>query len=509
MDVLKDIIRIITRNKVKRIEIIGQPGTRKSQTHQLYEGICEGKIERDEDIARVFFGEGDNAQIYATRLKRQLYKRLINTIFFIDVNQPGFNEYQRAYYNLYKNYAAIRVLIGRGSRTAAMDLIKKTLRKAVKYEMTELVVSLARELRMQYGIAEGNRKKFEEYRDLGKKYREILEVEIEVEEMYIDLVIHFVSSKSPQKHLLSAAETYRKRIEPLLPLYNSYWFKLYAYLTLSIRYEIGNDHHNALRISQEAIDFFESRPHLASKSAIGHFHLKMLSFYTSTKQYDKGEASAQKGLETFHAGTSSWFLILANTITLFFHSKQFSRAFSTFIQASTHPAFKSIPQEHRENWLLIEAFIHYLISIGKIDPAGVEGADQLKKFRYSRFINEVVVYSKDKRGYNITFLILQILFLLQQKKYDQVIDRTESINMYCHRYLRQDETLRSNCFIKMLMTLPAARFNRTAAIRRTQKLAEKLKSVPIEKASQSSELEIIPYETLWEFVLESLDHNFR
>ena len=67
----------------------------------------------------------------------------------------------------------------------------------------------------------------------------------------------------------------------------------------------------------------------------------------------------------------------------------------------------------------------------------------------------------------------------------------------------------TNCFIKMLLQLPPAHFNKTAAIRKAKKYSDKLKEVPLESAKQSNELEIVPYEMLWEFVLESLDNKFH
>ena len=42
---------------------------------------------------------------------------------------------------------------------------------------------------------------------------------------------------------------------------------------------------------------------------------------------------------------------------------------------------------------------------------------------------------------------------------------------------------------------------------KAKKHIKQLLSVPIEKAKQSPELEVIPYETLWEFILESLDRH--
>ena len=85
----------------------------------------------------------------------------------------------------------------------------------------------------------------------------------------------------------------------------------------------------------------------------------------------------------------------------------------------------------------------------------------------------------------------------------------ESLNVYTHRYLRKDDTFRSNCFIKMLLALPAAGFHKKGVLRKARKYWDKLQSVPISVANQNTELEIVPYEVLWEFVIESLDERFH
>ena len=159
-----------------------------------------------------------------------------------------------------------------------------------------------------------------------------------------------------------------------------------------------------------------------------------------------------------------------------------------------------------EHWKVYEALISYLIAIKKIKQ---EYKIDEGNFRLFKFLNDVPTYSKDKQGINITILIIQILFLLQNGKYGEIIDRTESLKTYVHRYLRRDHTFRSNCFIKMLLCLPAASFHKAGVIRKAKKYVDLLKSVPIENANQSPEVEIIEYETLWEFVLESLDNKFH
>jgi len=89
----------------------------------------------------------------------------------------------------------------------------------------------------------------------------------------------------------------------------------------------------------------------------------------------------------------------------------------------------------------------------------------------------------------------------------QSIDRIEAIKKYCSRYLRQDDNFRSNCIIKLLLQIPEGSFHRQAVLRRAGKYLEQLQSVPLEIAYQTHEIEIIPYEDLWEMTIDSLPNQ--
>ena len=131
-----------------------------------------------------------------------------------------------------------------------------------------------------------------------------------------------------------------------------------------------------------------------------------------------------------------------------------------------------------------------------------------RKFSVNKFLNDTPIFSKDKRGLNIPILIAQILFLIHQKKYDKVIDRIDAIERYCTRYLRKDDTFRSNCFIKMLLQIPVSGFHKNGLERRASRYYKELLSNPIEVSNQSHDVEIIPYEDLWELALNSLETKF-
>ena len=151
-----------------------------------------------------------------------------------------------------------------------------------------------------------------------------------------------------------------------------------------------------------------------------------------------------------------------------------------------------------ENFQIFNTYIQFLEQRGILDAS-------LKRFRIQRFLNDVPTYSKDKQGLNSSVLILQILFFLHQKNYSNIIDRVDALKQYSYRYLRKDETLRTNLFIKMLNSMVKADFNRIRTERYVEPLWEQLRSVSINISEQGIEVEILPFEQLWPMVLEMLE----
>jgi len=146
------------------------------------------------------------------------------------------------------------------------------------------------------------------------------------------------------------------------------------------------------------------------------------------------------------------------------------------------------------------------VEIKKVEPAPSD--KRFNKFKLGKFLNSVPVFSKDKRGLNIPILIIQILFMIIRKDYDNAINRIEAIEKYCVRHLRMDEHFRSNCFIKMLLEIPKSSFHQAAVKRKTQKLLDKLKATPQQVVNQIHEIEIIPYEVIWDYIMESMETKF-
>lgn len=505
MEELKYLVEVVNRDKVKKIEIIGDTTSNPSKLNQLYNALLEGKFKSDKEAAEYFFPNTKNSLKQFSNLKGLLRNRLINTIFFIDIKKPNYKDIQRAYYTCYKQTAAVQILLGKTARVPAISLAQKTLKKALEFEFTDLALELATIMRRNSGM-KGDRKNFILYNDLVNELKAKYNDELLAEEYYMDLLSEAAISSGYKASTINKAKTYFEALVKINHSRNTHKFQYFKYLVIIARFELENDYKSILKYSTEAIKELSKKPHLSSPKRLAAFILRKLVCHLHFKNFLDAEKGIIEYQNIISPGTRNWYIILTYEIKLAILKKNYEKALNIYRKVVSNDGINRQSPDIKEIWKIHEAYIFFFEITGKIDSTAIK---EIKKFRVSKFLNEVPLYSKDKRGQNINILILQVLFLLNQRKYDQIIDRMESLKMYTHRYLRKDDSFRSNCFIKMLIQLPKASFHKAAVLRKTEKLRHRLDEKPIELANQSAELEIVPYEYLWQLVLEQLDNRFH
>ena len=499
MDYLIEMVKVVNKNKTKNIQLIGTSDAKnKSKMDELYDGLLNGDFSKDAEACEALYKTDKVNQNYRN-LKSKFEKRLINTLFLIDVNDSIYSGYQKAYYSCYKNFAAIKILQGKGSRVASVKLTEKTLTQAIKFEFSDLIVFLAKDLRIFYGTIIGDKKKFDTYNHLLKEHQFQLKLKDRAIEMYSDLASHFTNSKSAKPELIEKANHYVDLLNEF-PDVKSRNLCLYSNLVVALKYEIENDFEGTIKTCDKAIMELQQYE-IISDNNIFTFLFKKLNGLIQLRKYEEAEITVQKCLRLQPEGSINWLIALQFYFILLFRSQNFQKAYELFREKQPLKKSKNAPQVLMELWHIINAYLYYFVSTGKIIlPPDAEK----KPFRIKKFLNEVPVFSKDKKGMKVSILILHLLFLLHKKEYNEVISRTETLQSFASKYLRKDETYRSNCFIKMLIQIPASNFNPIALERRTKINFEKLKSRPLEMANQPNEIEMVPYEILWKFVMDSL-----
>jgi hypothetical protein len=456
---------------------------------ELLQIIKKGDSINEKDLVNYFFPGIKNGDISLWKLKQNLIDKLLSFVLLIglDNSSPGI---QKAYSLSYKEFAAFQILRGQGKRKVAIQIAQKTLKRAIKYQFTELVLSIASSLQVHYGAIIGDKAKMNYYLGLVEEYTDIYMAEQKAQKYYSLILSNFVTSK-PSTKVSKLAKQYVAELQPLLQRFDSYRLHLLSYNIMISIHQVNNEFEKIIEVCHLALEFFENLSYPTPRSTFFSFQYKTIPAYIQVRKFSKASEAIKNSIELVEAGSYNSMIVLRYQIIQHFYKGSFLEAYQ-LVQSTKKGVSKF--DYLKELWAIYEAYA-YLLS----------GVEEEKRFRLGKFLNEVPTYSKDKRGMNINILVIQILFLMKRRKYSRIIDKMEALQSYTYRHLRKGDTYRSNCFLWMIIQLPKSNFNRVAVERKTKELFGKLQSTKPNIVGQDPDLEIVPYEQLWGYILINLN----
>ncbi|MBP8074140.1 MAG: hypothetical protein KAY96_05235 [Bacteroidia bacterium] len=499
MDRLQEIIRVVGRMRLRRIEVFNETAGRyrKNLYYRLYQGIKEGTFKTDADASMALFGVEPSEKKYLM-LKSRVKNRLLNTLLFLDNTM---SRYDQAILQCNRNLVAAKALLQSGARKAGESMLITTLHQAEKFELNDVALSCLLSLRYSAAFS-GNRTDFEHYRKRFREVEAIFHAECKAEEFYQIITLPFGKSSSNQPELASTANAFVEEIELERRKHTSFKLELVLFRLRVMAGQIGGNPDLVLEACDQTEVFLSKRKHLAAKIRYGEIALYRMTAYIQLGTFEPGLKTFNNGLQFFGDGSLNWMIFQEHFFLLCMHTAHYAKAAEVFRQATEHPRFSSLDDVRKEKWRIFEAFLRYILN-GRIDAEA--GGVAESQFKLMKFLNEVPTYSKDKRGLNIAIIILQILFLLDRRDFDGIIARAEALKVYCSRYLKLDENYRSNCFLKMMLLMEKKGFEYEATSKIADQYFQSLKSSRFNyEAGNLASLEIIPYEQLWSTILQKL-----
>ncbi|MGB1216764.1 MAG: hypothetical protein ACPG5P_02750, partial [Saprospiraceae bacterium] len=239
---LIEISKIVTKKKVKKIEIFDEHSLRhkNSKFNEFYEALMAGKFKNDRDASAFLYGCSPTDDKYR-QLKSRFRKRLLNTLFFLDVNLPSTSNYDRAYFSVNKDWTLVKILLSNNAPHTAAALARQILTIALKFKFADVIVNCARILR-KYASQIGNEKDYEVYDQHSKQYQNVLDAEIRSEELYQRVIMNYYKPKSKNFNLREKIDTYCEALVGLSEIYDSPIVIYNMYLVWTFRYEMLHDY---------------------------------------------------------------------------------------------------------------------------------------------------------------------------------------------------------------------------------------------------------------------------
>jgi hypothetical protein len=504
MQSLREITQIISRLKTTKLEVVDElpDSGAPDNLSKLLSGIKSGSITSDQKAAEMIYGTTYLDSKYTT-LKNRLRNKLLNTLFFLDIKPPEQTVYAEGAYKTYKHTFWVKTLLFLGARQTAIKLAERTLQYAQKFSLTLEAVQLLTDLRYQASLT-ASKSQYQKYDSILATEVNNLLGEIKVRGFYERIIVEIAKSEEERPDLSDIVRGYLKEMESLTPKPSSFEFTRWYYLVKVIILEICQEYSLAIAGCLDAENYLLQYPDLSSNIRLGEFSVQRLACHLILRQFEEGEKAAQRCRELYRPGTNSWFIFMDNYFMLAMHTGHFTEAGHILIEITSSPRFSFQLDQFKEKLKLYEAYL--LFALGTTDKTS-DIISELEKFDIKRFLRDVPNYKKDKRGYNISILILQILVLLEQDDFDGIIDRMDALRTYRTRYLQVASNKPSALFFKMLMIMEKCSFDPDE----TRKKAKKYYVMLLEKSTNSDEisegLQVLPYEWLWEKIVEMLEEK--
>ncbi|WP_345221936.1 hypothetical protein [Hymenobacter koreensis] len=384
------------------------------------------------------------------------------------------------------------VLWWESERMVIAQLLRKALRVALEAEFTQHAVSSLELLRRLY--VETNN--FPQYRTTVRqleRVRETLAAEQETLKLFWGAKMDLMRTVHARRRLLQYLPSVIDRLEELYQKTHSYTIYDSLLKLRLMQQELPGNFDEIIRITTEAEQQF-AKGKLNRKRFDSRF-TKYYSLYAHlrARRLEEGLMLAEDYLKAFSRSTNNWFSMLENYFLLTMHSGQYDRAGELLRRMQQNPFVTKLTRPAIQRWELMRAYLYFV----RPDEAG------LRPLHFAQLVQSVPDHSRDKRGYNVAILILQFLHYLQQNNAEALLMRLEGLRKYETAHLRDVSTLRSRLFFRLLQLTVKVDYDPVMCEEKGQALLNRLRDTP-PPGEAYSDIEIIPYESLWVITLELL-----
>lgn len=495
MQELRDLIFIVNKRKLSQIELFDKTLISGKDTlfTKLYNGIADGTYASDDEAAGDIY-EADMQDVRYRKLKSRFKKRLLNTLYFLDLNDTTkISLSERQYFNcLSKLYLSHIIQKYGGLRRTALQITQEAYTIGEKYAFYDIIKEFSYQHLAYYSLS-GDQKNFRKELEKYKKYNAAFQSERESFLIYYQATMFFSDKESITPEMLQEVKQFITQLEKLNKSNNSLTiFSNYTLVQL-LYYQHTIELNRIVEIADHFIQNIDKYPENNYRNTYENsVYIYKMKAYLDLRQYDDAHhlcLEVKKKIE----GTN-WFVMMEFDIKMALNSFRIDLAKEIEAEVRQHPQFKLLMPNLKERWKIYFAYTAFM-------------QDYLNsgtyKFSVAKLFNEIPVIFQDKAGFNLSTRILEVLFLIGKNDLVGVLSKIDSLKVYLNRYLNDNSYQRSKLFLKLIVQLEKKNFNY-----KELNSAKEYLSLKNEFQHQiNHESEVIAYDKLWEIILHILETN--
>ncbi len=437
------------------------------------------------------------------KISSSLGSKLISLLLLFKPSRFKFSLRQRNIFELVKREAAANILMKLQARKSSIQIYKWIYKKSKEYQEPAHLVNASRNLFIHSGTIKRDLKEAKKYYDSSQHGLKLISQEIKVEWYYTDLIGYYTKKNRNEKALKEKAKAYIDELSLIEENERTISFYRYYYVIGILNFELNHKYFELCEFLKKILEKFEIEyPHDFGQILLLKIYYS--NYLLRIRDYEKAFVIISDGELLSRPKTVSWFRFKELKVLLLLRQKKSKEAIELYNRSTSSRSFKNLRADviARNNLL-----INYIEVYNLLINLDLKFNTRVGKLKFGKFLNSVPEYNKDKAGMNVSIIILQLVYYILVNASAKIEERTEAIDKYMRRYMRTDPLFRSFTFMKMLLEVGKQNFHPVAVERHTQALLVKLRSVPFEKSTHPSEMELIEYEIFWEAIMLHLKNR--
>lgn len=484
---LVDIITSKTRGNISMLDLTGEIKD-PSKEQQLYNGVLSEIYDSDENAAEGMYGTDPTDQRFRM-LKSRLRQKLYNFLYFIDFKDSksnmSFQYEQECFDYLHK----ARILFKNGEYDMAEKQINKVLSISREVEFNRITadsLEILREIFSDLCKPTDLNKVIEELSDL----RKLISHEERAKDLYFQQKMLLNKSLHSRKNNIETTGEIAKQLNDIWADTKSFdVFELYYKMNL-LYLELTGNFQEILKFTNQAKKLVDSKK-INEMRFDARLNDYMKTFaYLRIGDFKSGLQAAKEGIVNLDKSSRNWFAFMENYYLLAMHTGDYKLAESLVQQAEDNTVINRLSIEVRGKWKLFRGFTNLLIG-GKHPSDGI---------RIEKIKQKLESFKKTNKVTYTSLLTLDIIDQLSKKKYDAVSNALNELNLYYFEFLNEPgKNPREKQLFKLLKLVVSSDFNAGEMEKKGKKYHENLIERP--QDDPMSEMEIIPYEKIWECIV--------
>ncbi|MFC6999470.1 hypothetical protein [Rufibacter roseus] len=488
MEELKKLVQIINKKGTAESPLLDLSKKSQSKEWLLYNGLAQGSITSEKDALEILYSGSSSGGF--KMVKSRLRKKLLNQLYFLDFSSPGNNLSHSVEHACIAKIYQARVLLNLGAYDLAEPVLKEVISLGKQISFYDVVLFSLKTLLLVYTNL-GEKNLFYKTQQKIQEFQELFAADHEVEQLYLESKVQLGQSVKARKQYLANVDDVLERMEQL-------WRKAQSFNSFRYYYQLSIWAQELKGNFEQIIELTENSERLLKEYSINseffdHRYNKYIQVYAHlrAKKLEEGLKLASINETAFNPTSNNWFAYMENYYLLAMHAKEYLVAHTVLQKIFGNTFFNKINKLAQERWHLFYAYLHF------VSPQ--EG----QTFKFNYLLRNLPSYSNDKEGYNVAILILQVMYYLYSGDTESLIYRMEALKKYAHKHFKDSFSERSRTFFKLLALMVQNDFQPMVMQRKGQYLFQKLQRIS-PPGDAYAEIEIIPYEHLWELIIQRL-----